>query len=281
MRYFSIRDVLGELVDPYERPFSSANPGCLIILLDQSATRGVREATAISIQVNKMLGDLGIHCLKYDGTEMYVSPRFLVGLYGYSGAGINWAAPELNPTQHQGLVSIAKLSDIQTFEFDEDGSSYPIVVPEQAFGSAPIVQALEKAREIAASFALSHPNSFPPFVLNITAGDFGDLDERDFLSACLDITKVSTAQGATLVAHSKVSSQSETTAFFPTSPEGLDASSNLLFRASSVIPEPPFRNLKSWGFELGNYPRLFTHNMSLEWLPKFFWLNPEALARFD
>ena len=257
---------------PYDNPFSTGGPGCIIILIDQSANTGVKEAPAISMQVNRILGNLLIRNTK----EGRIIPRVLVGMYGYSGAGVNWAAPGLSPNS-EGLVSISDVNEtVEREYFDEEKEEYiPLFVPEQAFGDAPIVPALEKAREIAESFAQSHPNSFPPVVINITAGDFGHLVERDFLSACFDITKVGTSDGASLMIHGKVNSQSKTTAFFPTSPEGLDASSNLLFQASSMMPNQAIKLLQSnWGWDLGTYPRLFAENTDFtEFLRSILWVD--------
>ena len=231
---------------PYQASVSSE--WCVIILIDQSANTGVKEAPGICMQANRLLGRLVELFRKGDE----IRPRAWLGIYGYSGAGVNWAAPELSPNS-EGLVSISSLDEITREIFYEEEDTYlDEVVSEQAFGDAPIVLALEKAREIAESFSLSHPDSFPPLVINITAGDFGNVVERDFLSACFDVTKVGTSDGAALMIHWKVNSQSKTTTLFPTSPEGLDASSNLMFQGSSMMPEIIKANLRAgWGWDCG------------------------------
>jgi hypothetical protein len=255
--------------------------GCVIILIDQSANTGVKEAPGICMQANGLLSELASRCTK--GGE--IINRVWLGMYGYSGAGVNWAAPELSPNS-EGLVSLSSLDEITMEIFYEEEEIYlPYVVSEQAFGDAPIVLALEKAREIAESFSLSHPDSFPPLVINITAGDFGNVVERDFLSACFDVTKVGPSDGAALMIHWKVNSQSKTTTLFPTSPEGLDASSNLMFQGSSMMPEV-VEDLLRWNREfygkssprLGSYPRLFAENARMEFLLDLLPTNPELPA---
>jgi hypothetical protein len=238
------------------------------------------EARAISEQVNFFLGELIQRSSKQD----IISPKVFLGLYSYSGAGINWAAPELRPNS-EGLVSISDVGDISEESLLEEIETYvPLVVPAQAFGNAPIVPALEKAREIAECFAISHPNSHPPVVINITSGDFGHVVERDFLTACFDITKVSTSDGPSIMIHCKINSQSKTSTLFPTSPEGLDTTSNLLFQASSlVVPIAAVTHLEFMGLDVGPYPRFFLENNQLEammiLLKTIFW--PDYLEEFD
>ena len=149
-------------MDSYQNMFTSIDPGCVIILIDQSANTGVKEAPGICMQANRLLSDLYIRCIN-EGRN-----RVWLGMYGYSGAGVNWAAPELSPNS-EGLVSISSLDEItMEIEYVEEEMFLPYVVSEQAFGDAPIVLALEKAREIAESFSLSHPDSFPPLVINLS-----------------------------------------------------------------------------------------------------------------
>ena len=226
------------------------------------------------MQVNRLLTEL------YGKSDIIPhSNRVWLGIYGYSGAGVNWAAPQLSPNS-EGLVSLSSLDEITREIFYEEEEMYlPYVVSEQAFGDAPIVLALEKAREIAESFSLSHPDSFPPLVINITAGDFGNVVERDFLSACFDVTKVGPSDGAALMIHWKVNSQSKTTTLFPTSPEGLDASSNLMFQGSSMMPEIIKASLRAdWGWDCGSYPRLFAENADLWVLLRGLWVSSEAVG---
>ena len=262
-------------MNSYQNMFASIDPGCVIILIDQSANTGVKEAPGICMQANRLLSELGILCMKGDE----ILDRVWLGMYGYSGAGVNWAAPELSPNS-EGLVSISSLDEItMEIEYVEEEMYLPYVVSEQAFGDAPIVLALEKAREIAESFCLSHPDSFPPLVINITAGDFGNVVERDFLSACFDVTKVGPSDGAALMIHWKVNSQSKTTTLFPTSPEGLDASSNLMFQGSSMMPEIIKASLRAYrGLDCGSYPRLFAENADLWVLLRGLWVSSEAVG---
>ena len=83
---------------PHENNMTSNDPGCLIIMIDQSGSmQNVWGNSNFSLKwgaarsVNHMIGELALRCEKGDE----VAPRVRLGFYGYSGsestAKVEWA----------------------------------------------------------------------------------------------------------------------------------------------------------------------------------------------
>jgi hypothetical protein len=220
---------------------SSTNPGCLIIMIDQSAS--MRESLHKSKYAlswgaarfaNHILGELLGYCAK--GDEVF--PRIMIGCYGYSGSNdVNWAIPKFNPDS-DGLISISDFADCEDeIEDEENEIIIPWIVEENAYGGTPMRAAFEKVADVAERFTKNHPDSHPPIIINITGGHPTDCAIEDLPDIVSRIMNIETSDGGSLVFNIHISLDSTPSIFFPKISDTLpDVYSRYLLNASSTIP---------------------------------------------
>ncbi|SVA93156.1 uncharacterized protein METZ01_LOCUS146010, partial [marine metagenome] len=276
-----------ENIMAYEMGWHSGHPGCIIFLIDQSDSMssnwGSTEFSGIwcssdrtsqpqppgpvdfsfafgaAKAVNQILGELIPRCRK--GEE--ILPFIRIGVYGYTGDSVEWAAPSI-PPEKDGLVSISKL-DLVTEEFldTENESFIPWIVKEQANGGRPMRAAFEKVTPIARNFALNHPDSFPPIIVNITNGPPTDCDRKDLPDIVTPVKNIETSDGATLVFNIHLSAESSASVWFPNINDSLpDVYAENLLAASSTLPElfPPYLEMQSGWNKISDGAKCLTFN---------------------
>ena len=242
----------------YEKQIGSDNPGCIIILVDQSLSmkddyrNGTEQKQHVATRaVNRVIDELVTSCT--DGEE--IKDRCHVSVIGY-GAEVNRVVNDM----------ISKIGESPTlFETvqkkENDGAGglveievqMPIWLEPKAENTTPMHTAFEDAFHIVKEWCTEHRNSFPPIVINITDGAPSNPEATQ--DAAKRVMELDTVDGNVLVFNIHIpddtSSGREVT--FPHSTEELDGDlyANFLFNISSNLPE----SLVQSAIEIGLNPQ--------------------------
>ena len=225
----------------YRQQIGSDNPGCIIILVDQSMGgvygSGTEEKKdVVARAVNRAIDEL----VTFNTNGKEIKDRCHVSVIGYSD--------EVNRVI-EGMISEIgespeRFETVQKKESDGTGGLVEIEVqmpiwlePERKFGTL-MDEAFEQAYDIAREWCVNHPDSFPPIVINITDGAPTNPDATQ--DAAKRVMELETVDGNVLVFNIHIPDDtSGRKVIFPHSTEELggDAYANFLFNISSVLPE--------------------------------------------
>src|SRR5262249_28020806 len=118
-----------------------------------------------------------------------------------------------------------------------------------AEGGAPMKAGLTYCAEVARQWIATHPDSFPPVVVNVTDGEPTHGDPEPAAAA---LRGLATSDGNVLLVNCRLSERADPPVLFPDSEDQLsDAHGRMLFRMSSPLPERLVQMATSKGFELG------------------------------
>lgn len=276
--------IQGEM-QPYLKPWGSAHPGGLIILLDQSGTMqdkfgnnqtgaGKTKADMVATVLNGFLNEL----IKTNTVGSVIKPRAEVAVLGYEGTTVrNPLGGALLANPFSTLADLSahplRLEKRNKIEVGDDGSriEIPVTVPiwvEPSAGEAtPMCAALERACELAEKWAVEHLDSYPPVVINITDGASTDGDPS-YLAR--ELVKIYTRHGQALLFNCHLTNLNAKAVEFPHDvnllPPDPEQLAPLLFSLSSIIPEPARRAIMD------------TTRTSLQTGARGFVFNGDALA---
>lgn len=263
---------------PYSRRMSTRYPGCLIVLIDQSASMaqpiagnpGLSRAAALAQAVDLLLDELVDRCVKDE--SLPVMPWCDVAVLGYGGHGVR------SMLAGDGFVSTAKLDELGApTGADATGPRLQATrrwITPLADGNTPMAEAVARAHDLAARWIGGHPDSFPPVVLNITDGQ---ANTGDPAAHAARLTALGTRDGGVLLFNLHLSGDTSAMVEFPSAPPQLgDPFATHLFGMSSVIPDPMVETSQ---FPLSPGARGFVFNGGATSLTRFFmWGTPFAAA---
>ena len=128
-------------------------------------------------------------------------------------------------------------------------------------------QTLTMVQEAISDWVASHSASYPPTVINITDGEPTDGDPESLADS---IRNLETSDGKVLMYNCHISSTPGAQVLFPSGDENLpDDKARLLFRMSSVLPDP-IRNVAiAEKIKIGEAARGFAFNADLVDLIRF------------
>lgn len=252
---------------PYAKAWSGTQPGCLILLLDQSGSMddefggtqvggGRKKSDAVALVVNSFLDELiSTNTIVKNATEVEVRPRADIAILGYGEKDRVESIFE-GTLASEDFVSLPDLhtnplaiEQREKKELDDTGKvvtvpvEFPIWVRPRANGGTPMHKALLQARDLAQTWATSHPDSYPPVIINITDGmAAGDLE-----SVVNEITSITTSDGQALLFNVHITEQRYLPVEYPASISELpeDPFAQRLFAMSSIIPAPAHAALNS------------------------------------
>jgi hypothetical protein len=231
----------------------------MIFLLDQSgsmaskfgqmqAGRDRRKCDVVATILNSFLNELITTNIipKSDGTSD-VRPRADICVLGYEGSHIDTilsgaltghdfvSLPELQMNPADIDMRKQKDTDDTGREFEID-VPFPVWVKPRAGGGTPMCAGLRKARDLAQVWATSHPDSYPPVIINVTDGAATDGDPN---AIAHEITQISTGDGQALLFNVHITTLTDSPVAYPLSENELpnDKYARLLFSISSIIPE--------------------------------------------
>ncbi len=252
---------------------SQASPGCIIFLLNHSRSMtedltasGRLKRDVIARVINCFLTQLIIRCEKDEGVRHW----FDVGVIGYKndGNGTPVIGPALKGTlAGVDLVSTVELSE-HPFRLEEkikivdDREGGRVAVPvkflvwyeapqDMVTASSPMCAALEYVTRIAQDWSYTHPASFPPVVIHITDGGSSD-GNPELMSAALRSIRTQEG-GEAILFNCHLSNFPHAGVLFPVGEADLpdDELARVLFRMSSVLPDPMRRLAESYRIECG------------------------------
>lgn len=270
----------------YSQQIDRTNPGCLVLLLDQSGSMrepianggGISKADALARAVNDLLYELVLRCIKNpnEGPRHYYD----VAVLGY---GDDEARSALSgPLAAQDLVSIVDVAN-QPARVEEQSSDVadvggdlstisskvrkPIWVDPVAAGRTPMGTGLNRAGEVVAPWVAAHPNSFPPIVLNVSDGAATDGDPRVWAER---IRSLATSDGNVLFFNLNLSAIGGEVLYFPAHEDRLSNDyARVLFEMSSPLPPHMAQIAASQGLPIESGSRGYVFNADMSAVVRF------------
>jgi hypothetical protein len=220
-------------------PIGQANPGLIIILVDQSYSmnepydKGKSRAEYAASAVNRTLYNILLKC----SAGATIKNRCHIGVIGY-GASTNlaiagWVSEIPGMKQGEEICHVVEPDgvggSVQTEEI------VPIWVKAEADNGTPMADAFDLASELVEAWTRDNPNNFPPIVINVTDGK--PSDEAKARQAAQRLVNYSTADGNTLLFAAHIGDPSDGETVLPASSNGLKSDcAQFLYDTSSVIP---------------------------------------------
>jgi hypothetical protein len=260
---------------PYSAQISRNNPTALVFLLDQSSSMleafggqpDKTKAAGVADALNRLLQNLVLKCAKADGVRDF----FQVAMFSYGGRvssafGGTLAGKDLVPISE--LAHHPLRVEVRTRKVDdgagglvEEKFKFPVWFEAHPAGRTPMCEALRKAKECMQSFLASHPNCYPPLVVNITDGQPSDGDPRD---AAQELRNLTSSDGNVLLFNAHLSDKQNRPIEFPQDETGFpDNFARLLFRMSSELPPKLIEAAQASRYVVGPKSRGFVFNADL------------------
>jgi len=232
----------------YSRKLSTANPGCILFLIDQSGSMAgpfaeagappIPKAQGVADCVNRLIQELILKC--QEGPT--IRERMHIGIFTYGG-GVQMARALSGPSElnAQPLRSEKRTRLVDDFDGAGGLTKRSIEVDFQTWcdpmanGGTPMCEALDLAATHLQAWAASHPGSFPPVIFNITDGESTDGDPSASLAR---VKGIATDEGNALVFNLLLSDGHGSTVRFPRDSAGVGAPAlRTLIEGSSPLPE--------------------------------------------
>jgi hypothetical protein len=243
----------------YKQQWGGTHPGCMILLLDQSGSMaepfgltqaggGKKKCDMVATILNNFLNELIVTntIAQPDGTPE-VRPRADISVLGYEGKAVHpvlegalsgklfVTLPELqmNPID----IEMRKKKDVDdSGNIIEIQQPFPVWVKASTGGGTPMCAALRRARELAAQWAMSNPNNYPPVIINVTDGMSTDGDP---IPVARELSQVETSDGRALLFNVHITTLNALPVMYPASEAELpnDQYAKTLFTMSSMIPD--------------------------------------------
>ncbi len=271
---------------PYSADISRANPACFLFLIDQSGSMeqalsgqpGQRKMDQAAVALNGILNAVSQRCSQ----GMEIRDYFHIGVITYNtdsrgSPTVKSAFTGTSPDQPFLLVSqvvdLAEVEERQVKESDGAGGlvdvtrRVPVWFRPFAQYGTPMCEALSIAFQSLQSWTNDNPESFPPIVINISDGMATDGDPED---PAQEIMGVRTNDGNALLFNVHLSEAAAMPVQYPDSEDGLpDEHSKMLFRMSSVLPEPSRALAATLDLMVNENSRGFVFNSDMASLVQF------------
>ncbi len=228
----------------YRISMNTTNPGCIIIMLEQSlymnasyGTNGYEKKDLATLAVNRMIYEIIEACA--DGES--IQDRVFIGVVGYGtkNPGVELILGDMlseigdNPKRVEKITR--KISDGSggLVEIEED---FPVWIEPVAEMDAPMDDAFQRTAQLAEEWCKTHPDSFPPVVINITSGK--TTNELSTRIEAEKLLKISNNNGNVLLLNAYISDGLGDAIVFPSNKNSFnDSSADLLFDISSTLPD--------------------------------------------
>ena len=263
-------------------PLETWNPGCFVILVDQSESmnepwKTSTKAEGAALIVSRLIYELGLAC----DTAQEIRDRCHVSVISY-GAQVECLIDGMISDVCNSPIAMRKVTKLLpdgaggTVEIEVD---VPLWVHPKASGNAQMHTAFERAAESAQQWCIQWPNGFPPIVVNITSGVLTSPELTR--EAVRKVMNFHTTDGNVLVFNNYIAT-SGTEVVFPhdTTQFRGDSRADFLFRFSSVLPPPLFPRFQSfYGFSPQRGARCFATNAAdIKMFEALFYSRPARIA---
>jgi hypothetical protein len=266
----------------YDKKIGTDNPGVIVLLIDQSASMsdaasdGKPKADHAALAVNRVIYEIQ----EASQAGSTIKPRCMVGIVGY-GAQVGAVASGMidqlaaNPRR---VEKLKRKVDDGAGGLVEVDFNMPIWVDPAADNGTPMAEAFAEAiRVISNGWIPSHPDSFPPIVINITDGEPNDATTA--AAEARRLMGLQTSDGNVLLFNVHISSNRHTgETALPSSSAGLaDNYARFLFDISSPLPDALLAEAEKVGFAPDPGARGFIFNATPESLIKLLTFGSSGL----
>ena len=249
-------------------PIGTANPGLILILVDQSYSMtdpygaGQKKDVA-ALAVNRAVYEIILACQSGES----IKDRCFVGILGYG------ASVEVHVHGMISHVADNHVTKQKVIKKEPDGAGgiiemeteMPVWITPKASNGTPMHEAFDAAYSVAEEWVQKNPDSFPPIVINVTDGDPNKPDETK--EAAKKLMQLSTTDGNLLLMNAHISNSEAGELSFPNSDSGLyDQYAKYLFDISSELPETLSQAAMKVGFSPLDGSRCFVFNAKAETL---------------
>ncbi len=273
---------------PYQAEISRKNPTCLVFMIDQSGSMadalpdgsGLNKSHAVADAINKLLQNF---IVRNTATEA-IYDRFHVCVIGY---GVSVGPAFSGALRGEKLVPLSLVAEHPRMEtrtkkvpdgaggLVEQQVTFPVWFDAISCGSTPMADAFEQSASVVSDWIKSHPDCFPPIVLNISDGE----PDTDPLRQANSLKNLRTSDGEVLVFNAHVSSDLGSPVKFPDNDSSLpNGNARLLYKLSSVLPTR-MRDLAKPEFQLSDNARGFVYNGELVDIINFLDIGTRVTAR--
>jgi hypothetical protein len=236
---------------------------------------GLTLAQGAAQAINNILFDLCLKCTK--GVGERARDYFAVAVYGYGacpvagGEGVEsalggaLAARDIVPLSDLCSNPLTVLEESST-DAGPIGSRIPVWIKPVHGYRTPMCEAIATAGGRITEWANAHPGSFPPIVINITAGMVIDSPFKgaDLATWAKRLTSIRTRNGVTLLFHMFLSLHPDQPRVFPNSAQGLPVPGPELFEISSPLPRTMIDDATNSGHTIQAGARGFAFQAGLE-----------------
>ena len=244
-------------------PIGTSNPGCIVILVDQSASMDEdwgdlkTKSFGAALAVNRILEEL----VTAGRAGEVIRDRCYVSVIGY-GQQVKCVVGGMISDIASSLIEFKKVK-----KSIPDGAGgivevdveMPIWLRPEANNGTPMHEAFELAAKMVQDWCDDKPDGFPPIVINITDGaaNYPDLTA----DAARKVMAFHTADGNVLIFNIHIANDKREI-IFPSGAAQLagDNLADFLFNLSSVLPEPLREAAKAVGIPAEPEARCFAYN---------------------
>lgn len=262
-------------------PIGTTNPGCIVILVDQSASMSEKweegaKAEEASLAVNRVIQELVLACT----VEETVKNRCHVSVIGY-GERVECVVDGMISEVASSLIEVQKVK-----KSIPDGAGrlvpveaqLPIWLRPKAANGTPMHDAFKRASQIIEQWRTKMPKGFPPIVINITDGaaNYPDLTA----DAVREVMNLGTTDGNVLVFNIHIADNKHEV-IFPSSTAQLagDNLAEFLYDHSSILPEPLRESALDAELPAGPDARCFAYNANSFTMLKILNFGSQAVTQ--
>ena len=281
----------------YEKPINVANPGLIMILLDQSQSmaelyRMETQEAAMAMNQSQSIADPDDeYPTKADVAAMAVNQviselvtassggkkdNCYVGVVGYGRKIDLLVGGMISKVKKSSLeiIEVTKEELDNTGELSEKTISQPIWVKPKADNGTPMAEAMESAYRFIERWCQRYPDNFPPVVINITDGVPNDMqmdpgDGSRTMEFAKKLMNIETTDGKLLLFNAHISNALEQELILPHTKPNVDDYAEFLFDISSELPDRLRREAQSENLPAYPGARAFVYNAQAETLIKF------------
>lgn len=267
------------------KQWSSANPGYIIFLIDQSGsmgedyTGGKNKAEFTSLVINRTINDL----IFTNSAGDKIKDRVFISLIGYGGKGGNSVDDIRSDYLSAFADSPLKVEKIKKKVSDGAGGLVEIEEEMAMYveptcprnGLTPMAEALDFAKQLIEGWITKKPDNPAPVIINVSDGmpytgsnPIDDIEKT--ISTANSIMNINTGDGNPLIFNVHLGQPPfNETKFSSTENEVSDEEGKILFKISSKVPETYREAARKYEFVTDVDSRGFVSNAGPETLIKF------------
>ncbi len=263
------------------KQWSSATPGYLIFLVDQSGsmaqpfTSGQTKASYTALVINRTINDL----IFANSAGDKIKDRVFVSIIGYGGSGGNSVDDIRSDYLSEYAENPKRLEKLKKKVPDGAGGlveieeELPVFVEPVANGLTPMGEALKFAKELIEAWMSKKPDNPAPVIINISDGlpyEGGTSAEPSkTISIGQEIMQLTTSDGSPLIFNVHIGDGAKEAGFEENEAQLDTEEAKLLFQISSRVPDTYKDAAKKHDFKILEESRGFVSNAGPETLVKF------------